>query len=73
MTRRGILSVISYIYMILLDWHAYFSCKEEAFFKVFVKSCIVGMKWFLTTSAKEKQCERLGENLHKKIHQARGL
>ena len=51
MTRRGmLLSLVQY--MILLGWHAHFSCKEEGFFKVCVKSCMVGMKWFLTTSAK---------------------
>ena len=63
--------------MILLGWHAHFSCKEEVFFKVCVKSCMFGMKWFLTTSAKmgnmKKQFEGLGENLHKKMHQVRGL
>ena len=36
-----------------------------------------GMKWFLTTSAKngehEEQFEGLGQNLHKKMHQGRGL
>ena len=36
-----------------------------------------GMKWFLTTFAKneehEEQFEGLGENFHKKMHQGRGL
>ena len=51
LTRRGtLLSLVQY--MILLSWHAYFCWKEEDFFKVGARSWMVGMKCFLTTSAK---------------------
>ena len=50
-TRQSMLSVNSSIYD-PLELTCHFSCKEEGFFKVCVKSSIVGIKWFLTTSVK---------------------
>ena len=54
MTRRGMLFLLVQR-MIPLCWHAHFSCKEGGFFKGCFKSCMLGMKWFLTTSAKNNK------------------
>ena len=51
MTRRGMLSVISSIYD-PLGLACPFLLQGRRLLQGCVKSCMVGMKWFLTTSAK---------------------
>ena len=58
MTSQGILFAIGSIHDPLLGWHAYLYCQEEGFFKVYGKPCMVGMKWFLTASAKNGKHEK---------------